>query len=116
MGAVAEGLTQVLRIDSLPEAPLAAAAHFHTVIVPAIEAERVQIMTLVLPPVDHTHRAWRTAALGALARALAPARINALSGGDTQAQDRAIAFVEAAPGLTGQLLALDGGARDEVLG
>ncbi|MDE1916472.1 MAG: hypothetical protein KGJ57_09540 [Sphingomonadales bacterium] len=105
----------MIRLDGLPEAPLAAAAHFHALVVPVLEAENAPVVTLVLPEADHTHRAWRAAALGALARALAPARINAVAGGGPQAQARAIAFVEGAPGLTGQLLALDGGAGGEVL-
>jgi hypothetical protein len=99
---------RVIRVHDLPEAPLAAAAHFHAVVVPGIEAQQAGVVTLVLPAADHTHRAWRAAALGALARALAPARVNAVAGGDAAAQARAIAFVEQAPGLTGQLLALDG--------
>lgn len=108
--------TRVIRVDDLPEAPLAAAAHFHASIVPAIAAQRAAVVTLVLPAADHTHRGWRVAALGALARVLAPARINAVAGGDAQAQAHAIAFVEQAPGLTGQLLPLDGSASTGVLG
>lgn len=107
--------TRVIRVDDLPEAPLAASAHFHAAILPAIEAERAQVVTLVLPEADHTHRGWRVAVLGALARALAPARINAVAGGSAQAQAQAIAFIEGAPGLTGQLLPLDGPAPQAVL-
>lgn len=101
---------QVIHVDDLPAAPLAAAAHFHGLIVPQIEAraQGASGVTLLLPAADDTHRAWRTAALGALARALAPARINALAGGDETARERALAFVAAAPGLTGQVLPLDG--------
>lgn len=108
---------RVIRVDSLPEAPLAAAAHFYAGFVPRIEAEArdAQVVTLVLPAADHTHRAWRAAALGALARALAPVRINAVAGGNAQAQATAIAFVEGAPGLTGQLLPLDSPADAAVL-
>jgi len=107
--------TRVIRVDDLPEAPLAASAHFHAAILPIIEAARAQVVTLVLPAADHTHRGWRVAALGALARALAPARINAVAGGDARAQAQAIAFVEQAPGLTGQVLPLDGTACPAVL-
>jgi hypothetical protein len=107
--------TRVIRVDGLPEAPLAAAAHFHAAIVPAIEAQDAPVVTLVLPEADHTHRGWRVAALGALARVLAPARINAVAGGDPHQQARAIAFIEQAPGLTGQLLPLDGPAGGGVL-
>jgi hypothetical protein len=99
---------RVIRVDDLPEAPLAAAAHFHAHVVPRIEREAAdaRVVTLILPAADHTHRAWRAAVLGALARALAPARINAVAGGDGAAQAQAIAFVEGAQGLTGQLLPL----------
>lgn len=111
--------SRVIRVEGLPEAPLAAAAHFHAVIVPLVEREAVEarVVTLVLPEADHTHRAWRAAVLGALARALAPARVNAVAGGDGAAQARAIAFVEGAPGLTGQFIPLDSGPLPrEVLG
>ena len=104
--------TRVIRVEDLPESPLAASAHFHAAILPILEVERGDVVTLVLPEADHTHRGWRVAALGALARALAPARINAVAGGDAPAQAQAIAFIEQAPGLTGQVLPLDGsGAR-----
>jgi len=98
---------RVIRVDDLPEAPLAAAAHFHAAILPVIAAERAPVVTLVLPVADHTHRAWRAAALGALARALAPGRINAIAGGDGPTQAQALAFIARAPGLTGQLLPLN---------
>lgn len=106
---------RVIRVEGLPEAPLAASAWFHATILPDIEKEGAPVITLVLPAADHTHRAWRTAVLAALARALAPARINAVAGGDDAAQARALAFIENAPGLTGQLLPLDGGERAAVL-
>ncbi|WP_245654096.1 Rossmann fold domain-containing protein [Novosphingobium rosa] len=108
---------QVILVDDLPAAPLAAAAHFHGFIVPQIEAraQGASGVTLLLPAADDTHRAWRAAALGALARALAPARINALAGGDEAARERALGFVEGAPGLTGQVLPLDGARAGEVL-
>ncbi len=101
---------QVILVDDLPAAPLAAAAYFHGFIVPQIEAQAqgASGVTLLLPAADDTHRAWRAAALGALARALAPARINALAGGDEAERQRALAFVAGAPGLTGQVLPLDG--------
>jgi len=101
---------QVIRMDDLPAAPLAAAAHFYGQIVPLIEAQAEGALgvTLLLPVADDNHRAWRVAALGALARALAPVRINALAGGDAAACERALVFVAGAPGLTGQVLPLDG--------
>jgi hypothetical protein len=49
-----------------------------------------------------------------LAREAAPKRVNALAGSEPAAIDAAIAYLEAASGVTGQLLAVDGksGAKD----
>ena len=41
-----------------------------------------------------------------LARAAAPARVNAIAGNDEAAIAEALAYLEGAPGVTGQLLAV----------
>ncbi|MXP41476.1 hypothetical protein GRI75_07445 [Altererythrobacter soli] len=71
-------------------------------------------MVLIFPPAPHDHRAWRLAAVQDLAREAAPRRVNAVAGDDESAVAEALAWLEQAPGITGQLLAVDGksGAKD----
>lgn len=100
----------LLRVGTLPAAPLAAAARFHADVLPhAIEALRDgDDLVLVFAPADHTHTAWRRAAVQELARAHAPGRVNALAGEDERAIAATVEYLARAPGVTGQLLALDG--------
>ena len=105
----------VVRIEGLPGAPLAAAAFFHAEWLPRFTAERGDLV-LIFPPADHTHRAWRLAAVQGLARAAVPHRVNALVGGDAAAIDAARAYLAAAPGVTGQVLPLDGAGAGAVIG
>ncbi len=72
-------------------------------------------LTLIFPPADYTHNAWRLAALQALAREHAPIRINALDSNGEPAIAAALAFLEAAEGVTGQLLELDDTGAGEVV-
>ncbi|MBU6267990.1 MAG: hypothetical protein KGN34_10645 [Sphingomonadales bacterium] len=100
----------VLPVGALPESPLAAAAAFHAEALPralALLAHGATPLTLVFAPADHTHRAWRLAAVQALAREHAPRRVNAVASADPAAIDAACRWLEAAPGITGQLLPLD---------
>ena len=62
---------------------------------------------LVFPAADHTHHDWRLAAVQQLARDSAPARVNAVAADDEAAIAAAARYLAEAPGLTGQLLALD---------
>ena len=72
-------------------------------------------LVLIFPPADHTHRAWRLAAVQSLARQYAPLRVNSVASADTAAIASALAYIASAPGLTGQYLALDGiGAGDVI--
>ena len=101
----------VLHIANLPEAALDAAAVFHGA--PLAEARAAlagacDALALVFPPAPHDHAGWRKAAVADLARAAAPKRVNALAGSDPGAISAALAWLENAPGITGQLLALDG--------
>jgi NAD(P)-dependent dehydrogenase (short-subunit alcohol dehydrogenase family) len=72
-------------------------------------------IVLAFPAADHTHKGWRLAVVQQLARDAAPLRVNALSGGDEAAVAAAVAYLASAPGVTGQLLALDGNGAGEVL-
>jgi hypothetical protein len=72
-------------------------------------------VVLIFPPADHTHRAWRLAAVQGLAREYAPLRVNALASDDEAAIASALACLNGAPGLTGQYLALDGAGAGDVI-
>jgi len=106
------------RVTGLPAAPLAAAAQFYAEHQPALLAALPgagAALTLIFPPADHTHRAWRAAAIAELARAAVPGRVNALAGDDEVAIARAAEWLADAPGITGQCFELDGtGAGDMV--
>ena len=69
--------------------------------------EEEGLLVLIFPPADHTHRAWRLAAVQGLARELAPRRVNALASADEAAISAGLAYLESAAGLTGQYLPLD---------
>jgi len=105
-------------VGPLPGEALAAAADFHArvlVDVRAALAETRDHLTLVFPSADHTHRAWRLAAVQGLAREHAPLRVNAIEAGgeaggeagDEAGIAAALAWLGTAPGVTGQLLPLD---------
>ena len=99
-----------LAVPPLPELPSAAAAEFHHMVMPQaaeLLSGEVQCLTLLFAPADHTHRAWRLAAVQTLAREHVPARVNAIAGEGGAAVSAALAYLEAAEGVTGQYLALD---------
>jgi hypothetical protein len=98
----------VLRVGALPESALEAAALFHADVLPrALGMLSGEALTLVFPSASHDHRAWRLAAVENLARAAAPIRVNGIVGEDEAAIAETCAFLDAAPGITGQLLAVD---------
>jgi hypothetical protein len=98
----------VLRVEGLPGAPLDAAASFHQGWLPrARETLSGADLLLVFAGADHTHRAWRLAAVQELAREAAPRRVNGVVGDDQAAIDEAAAWLAQAPGVTGQLLAVE---------
>ena len=105
---------QRVRIEGLPEDPLAAAAQFHAAILPTLN-EMAGDLLLVFPPADHVHRAWRLAAVQGLARAAVPRRINAVAASSTPGIDSALAFLAGAQGVTGQYLTLDDAGAGAVL-
>lgn len=99
-----------LQVSPLPDLPSAAAAAFHLDVMPeavALLADGASEMTLLFAPADHTHTGWRLAAVQTLAREHAPARVNAIAGADEAAIAAALAYLEAADGVTGQYLPLD---------
>lgn len=65
-------------------------------------------VVVLFPVADHTHRAWRLAAIQQLAREAAPTRVNGVVGEDFDATDEIVSWLANAPGVTGQLLAVDG--------
>lgn len=106
----------VLRVEGLPEAPLVAAAAFHGEWLPRAVGALTEDLVLVFPSADHTHRAWRLAAVQGLARAAVPHRVNALAGGDEAAIAAGLAYLASAPGVTGQYFPLDGAGAGAVVG
>jgi hypothetical protein len=114
----------LFRAGGLPDDPLAAAARFHAEALPELEcslrtpsaaAQALDPLVIVFAPGDHTHRGWRLAAVQELARKYAPRRINALASDDEAAIAAAATYLAGAPGVTGQLLQLDGNGAGEVL-
>lgn len=109
-----------LRITGLPAAPSAAAAVFHAdwlgqasaLLVPS---STVEDLVLLFPPTDHTHAAWRLAAVQSLAREHAPLRINGVESDNEAGIAAALAYLAAAEGVTGQLLRLDSAGAGTVL-
>jgi hypothetical protein len=99
-----------LRIPPLPSAPLDAAGAFHATHLAEARAalESSDSLVLVFAPAGPEHRAWRLAVVQELAREATPKRVNAVAGSDEDAIGQALAFLGGAPGVTGQLLAVDG--------
>ena len=101
---------RIVRVGPLPEAALEAAAEFHAQVLPTlIPPHPGEDLVLVFPPAPYDHDRWRLAAVQNLARAAAPARVNAIVGDDEAAIAETLAYLEGAPGVTGQLLAVEGG-------
>lgn len=101
----------VYRTGPLPPGSLDAATLFHHDHLPELEKLFVGAsgsVVIVFPVADYTHKAWRRAVIAELARVHAPTRINAIAGGQSCSLSEVIAYLHAAPGVTGQLLALDG--------
>lgn len=97
----------VLRLDALPDGPLDAAAAFHEIWLSEARAalKGADALALIFPAAPHPHRAWRLAAVQELAREAAPARVNGVEAGREEAVAAVLAYLEGAPGITGQLFA-----------
>lgn len=100
----------MLRVGDLPPAPLDAAARFHGEwLVKARNAlADAEALVLVFPAASYEHRGWRLAAVQDLAREAAPRRVNGLVGDDERMVAETGAWLDRAPAITGQLLAVDG--------
>lgn len=102
---------RVIAIDDLPDSPLEAANRFYAAYAASIRDDlRAQSglnVVILFEKAGKQHRGWQLAAVQDLAREAAPGRVNAVVGGDEQAAEQALAWLEKAPGITGQLLPLD---------
>jgi hypothetical protein len=102
---------EVLRVFGLPENALDAAALFHSKFLPVARAMiggKRDALALVFNPAGHEHSAWRKAAVADLAREAAPTRVNAVAGDHREAIVATLAWLAQSPGITGQLLGVDG--------
>jgi hypothetical protein len=100
----------IVSAGDLPSSPVDAAAFFYSHVVPGIREDLADATEVVIhfEPADHSHRAWRLAVVQELAREAAPKRVNAIVGTDCKATLAAKQYLESAPGVTGQLLVVDG--------
>jgi len=108
----------LFRVGALPDEAVAAAARFHAEVLPKVLAELAASptgLTLVFAPADHAHRGWRLSVVQGLAREHAPLRVNGVTGESEEAIAAAARYLDAAEGVTGQLLPLDGKGAGEVL-
>ena len=104
----------VLRVEGLPAATLDAAEAFYEAWLPqARAAARAGDTAVVFPAASFDHRGWRLAAVQDLAREAAPKRVNGIAGDDNEAVAAALAWLASAPGVTGQLLAVDGKSAEK---
>ncbi|WP_100260857.1 Rossmann fold domain-containing protein [Qipengyuania seohaensis] len=94
-----------IEVEGLPEEPLAAAGLFHQNWLDPIERalSNGQDVVITMPPADHTHGEWRSAAAAMLARKHTPQRANVVAG-EGAALDGIVAYLERAPGVTGHYL------------
>ncbi|KRA82812.1 Rossmann fold domain-containing protein [Altererythrobacter sp. Root672] len=104
--------TRFVSAADLPEDPLNAAADFHTRILPELREnwDRIEEIIVSFDAAGHEHHAWRLAAIQQLAREAAPCRVNGVvvSPDHLAAAAEAINYLSTAPGITGQILTVDG--------
>ena len=105
---------RVLRVGPLPERAIEAAAVFHAQVVPEVlvalgPPTPGEDLVLTFPPASFDHRGWRLAAVQDLAREAAPRRVNGIVGDHDEAIAEAVAWLEQAAGITGQLLSVQSG-------
>lgn len=104
-------MRELLHLGPLSDDALEAASDFHARLLPAIEATLMggaNPLTLVFLPAGPEHRGWRLAAVQGLARRFAPSRVNAVESDERTAIAAALAWLDDAGGVTGQLLPLNG--------
>lgn len=106
----------VLRIGPLPADALDAAQVFYAEWVPKARLSLqtdASSLALVTKTADLAHEGWIRSAVQELARAFSVKRVNALIGGDDAAIAAALAYLERAPGVTGQCFQLDSASVEE---
>ena len=64
----------------------------------------IQSLVIIMPVIDETHDDWRRAIARDLARKYAPKRVNIIGIKPTSQLDEILAYLENAPGVTGQYL------------
>ncbi|MGB3795403.1 MAG: Rossmann fold domain-containing protein [Alteraurantiacibacter sp.] len=103
----------LVRIEAreLPCAPLDAAAAFHARIMPEARRAAGNDVIMLFDPADHTHETWRRAAVEELAREAAPCRVNGAVGGSSDGVKSLCDYLDNAPGVTGQMFAVDSNPR-----
>lgn len=104
---------KIIRVEGLPDEPLEAAGLFHQHWLAHVEARLAEGDVMVaFDPADYRHRDWRRGVARDLARRQAPRRVNLVAGDDRVIAAFA-AYLETAPGITGQYFEGDGhGAGD----
>lgn len=96
-----------LYATDLPAGPLDAAGAFHARVVPLVRRRMESDLAIIFDPADHTHQAWRAAAIGELAREAAPCRVNGVVGVNSAQVSQVCDWLASAPGVTGQVLVTD---------
>ena len=102
----------VLHATGLPEAPLDAAARFHSEQVPiALKMldGTIDALAIVFPSGGKPHQDWQLAVVQALAREAAPKRVNGVVGGGIDTVHATTDWLASAAGITGQLLSVETG-------
>lgn len=69
-------------------------------------------LAIVFPSAPYDHRGWRLSAVQDLAREAAPGRVNGVVGDDRDAIAATVDWLASSPGVTGQLLAVDGNSGE----
>jgi len=108
-----------INIEDLPSEAIAATQDFFARWLPQVRdilGGEPGGLTIVLPPAAYDHADWRRAVARDLARAHAPKRINVIAGDDAAAIAATLAYLERAPGVTGQYLVIDGAAGTDGAG
>ncbi|HEY8603517.1 Rossmann fold domain-containing protein [Tsuneonella suprasediminis] len=109
----------VLRIGPLPADALDAAQVFYAEWVPkarlSLQSEALSL-ALVINSGEFQGEGWIHSAIQELARAFSVKRVNALIGGDDAAIAATLAYLERAPGVTGQCFQLGSAPVEEGAG
>ena len=112
----------VIAALDLSDDPLDASTEFLTEVAPAARkmlsssgpvpglqsSDTLDAVAFVFSGVTKEHYGWRLAAIQSLAREAAPKRVNGVAGDDYETSRAATDWLANAPGITGQLLAVDG--------